>query len=188
MDSFLQSFIAVLIASMGDAPQLMAAILAMRFAGTRAVLGGVVLACTLNVIISAGGGGAMHNAVDGPFFALLQLVAFAGAGLSMIILRPKLRVPKQESAGTLFTVFVTVAALQLLDKSQFLIAAFSARTGQPLVIGAAGLLALLVAIVPAVVLRERLGAILPLPLIRRIGGAAFLIVAVSLGFRLFRLT
>ncbi len=189
MDHFYQTFLAVLLASLGDAPQLLAAACAMHFARTREVLTGVILACTLNVIISVGAGASMRGSVDvgtaGRLFLLLQAVAFAGAGLSMLLFKPRVRIPKPGKWGVVFTVFVTIAALQLLDKGQFLIAAFTARSGQPGIVALAGWLALMLAIVPAVLLKERLGRILPLALIRRISGGVFVLAAGYFAARAF---
>lgn len=184
MDQFLQLFLSVLLASIGDAPQLLAAVVAMHYAKTQEVLAAVVLASLFNVGISVGAGAGLHQGVldgsiDPRFMLLLQAAAYLTAGLAMLVLRPKVRPPKSDGHSAFFAVFVTMAALQLLDKSQFLIAAYSARAGQPVLLGLAGFLALMVALIPAVVWRERLSR-LPLPLIRRVGGGLFCLIAVAL--------
>ena len=184
MDIFLQTLLSVLVASIGDAPQLLAAVVAMHYIKTREVVAGVVLARAFNVVISVGAGAGMHAAVlDGSiaprFMMLLQAAAYLTAGLAMLFMRPKVRAPKKDGHGAFFAVFVTMAALQLLDKSQFLMAAFTARHGAPVMVGAAGMMALMLALMPAIVFRERLSR-LPLPLIRRVGGAVFCLVAVAL--------
>jgi Ca2+/H+ antiporter, TMEM165/GDT1 family len=188
MDIFLQVLLCVLVASIGDAPQLLAAVVAMHYAKMREVVVGVVLASAFNVVISVGAGASLHGAVldgtiDPRFMMLIQAAGFLTAGLAMLFLRPKVRVPKNDGHGALFAVFVTMAALQLLDKSQFLMATFTARHGQPVMVGTAGFLGLMLALIPAIFLRERLGAMLPLPLIRRIGGGIFCLVAVALVIR-----
>ena len=185
MDIFLQVLLSVLFASMGDAPQLLAAVVAMHYAKMREVVAGVVLASAFNVVISVGAGISLHSAVldgsiDPRFMMLLQAAGFLTAGLAMLFLRPKVRAPKDDGHGALFAVFVTMAALQLLDKSQFLMATFAARHGQPVLVGFGGFLALMIAILPALFLRERLGKTLPLPMIRRIGGGVFCLVALAL--------
>lgn len=184
MDHFLQLFLSVLLASIGDAPQLLAAVVAMHYVKTRDVIVAIALASLFNVIISVGAGASLHAAVldgsiDPRFMLVLQAAAYLFAGVAMMATRPKVRAPKNGSHGPFFAVFVTMAALQLLDKSQFLIASFSAHFGQPLVTGLAGFLALLAAILPAAIWREQL-ARLPLSRIRRIGGGLFCLVAAVL--------
>ncbi len=185
MDIFLQVLLSVLVASMGDAPQLLAAVVAMHYAKTREVVAGVLLASAFNVVISVGAGASLHasiadGSIDPRFMMLLQAAGFVTAGLAMLFLRPKLRAPKDDGHGALFAVFVTMAALQLLDKSQFLMATFAARHGQPVLVGVGGMMALMIALLPAIIFRERLGKMLPLPMIRRVGGGVFCLVAVAL--------
>lgn len=188
MDIFLQVLLSVLLASIGDAPQLLAAAVAIHYAKTRDVLAGVMLASAFNVVISVGAGASLHGAVldgsmDPRFMMLLQAAGFLTAGLAMLFFRPKVRVPKDDGHSAFFAVFVTMAALQLLDKSQFLMATFAARHGQPVMVGVGGFLALMIAILPALTFRERLGKMVPLPLTRRIGGSVFCLVAIALVVR-----
>ncbi len=184
MDIFLQTLLSVLLASIGDAPQLLAAVVAMHYAKTRDVVAGVVLASAFNILLSIGAGiglnqGVLDGSIDTRFMMLFQAAAFLTAGIAMVALRPKVRAPKKDGHGAFFAVFVTMAALQLLDKSQFLMASFTARHGSPVMVGAAGMMALMLALMPAVLWRERLSR-LPLPLIRRVGGAVFCMVGVAL--------
>ena len=185
MDIFLQVLLSVLLASMGDAPQLLAAVVAMHFAKTREVVIGVVLASAFNVVISVGAGASLFasivdGSIDPRFMMLLQAAGFLTAGLAMLVMRPKVRAPKDDGHSAFFAVFITMAALQLLDKSQFLMATFAARHGAPVMVGLGGMMALMIALLPALFLRERLGKMLPLPLIRRVSGGLFCCVAAAL--------
>ena len=83
------------------------------------------------------------------------------------------------------TAFLGLFILEFGDKSQFIIAAQSARTpfwGMTLLGGFAGIMA---ATVPAILLRDRLAKIVPLNPIRWLSGAVLLIWGIMLATQAF---
>lgn len=175
MSDFLPLFLSVLLAEIGDAPQLLAAILAMRFADKRPLLLGLCLAAAFSAAMSAVAGFGLHAVLNARALMGFQALTLIMAGGGMLVWKRRVKPLSDWQTGAFFTAFVGLAALQIGDKSQFLIAASAARMGSVAVPMLAGFLAILIACVPAIVLQERLARVLPITLLRKAGGAVLTI-------------
>jgi Ca2+/H+ antiporter, TMEM165/GDT1 family len=187
MDALLSTFIAAFVAEMGDRSQILAAALAIRFRNDRAILAGLILASSINTAISAAAGSVIDSWISEEPVRLFIALAYIFAGVGMLAWRRKVDILSGWKTGAFLTSFIGLFILQFGDKSQFLIAANSANTPLWGFAFAGGLLGILAASVPAVLLREKLAALLPIKLIRRAGGAAMLLWGLYLALGVFDL-
>lgn len=187
MDAFLTTLISTLLAEMGDRTQILTAVLALRFHKNGAVITGLALATLLNSAISAVGGSVIDQWISERPVLLFAGLAYIFAGAGMLMWRRKVELLEKWKTGAFLTSFLGLFILQFGDKSQFLILANSARTplwGFALIGGWAGIMA---ACIPAILLREKLAEILPMRMIRRVGGVLMLLWGLWLGLRAFGL-
>lgn len=175
MDALLSTFIAVIIAEIGDRGQILAAALAIRFGNVRAIIAGLAAAAALNCAISAAAGSAMDGWISEEPLRLFAATAYILAGTGMLAWRRKVDMLTGWKTGAFLTSFLGLLILQFGDKSQFLIAANAAQTPIWGFAFVGGYLAVLAASIPAILLREKLAEILPIALIRRLGGAGMLL-------------
>jgi Ca2+/H+ antiporter, TMEM165/GDT1 family len=187
MDALLSTFLAVFLAEMGDRSQILAAALAIRFRNDLAILVGLALTSLLNVAISAAAGSVIDSWISEEPVRLFISLAYIFAGAGMLAWRRKVDILTRWKTGAFLTSFLGLFILQFGDKSQFLIAANAASTPFWGFTFVGGLLGILAACVPAVLLREKLVAILPIKLIRRISGAAMLLWGLYLALGVFDL-
>ncbi len=175
MDSFLATFISVLLAETGDRTQILAAALALRFHDDRRVLAGLLVATIVNCTISAIGGSAIDGWISEAPLKLFNGMAYVFAGVGMLLWRRRVDVLSGWRTGAFMTSFLGLFILQFGDKSQFIIAANAALTPLWGMTLAGGVLGVMVACVPAIILRERLATMLPLRGLR-IGGGIVLTI------------
>ena len=180
MDAFLTTFLSVILAEMGDRPQLLAGALAIRFHKNNAVIAGLMLATLLNCILSAVGGSVIDQWISEAPLKLFAGLAYIFAGAGMLMWRRRVDPLLGWKLNAFWTTFLGLFILQFGDKSQFIIAANAARHelwGFVLIGGFAGVMA---ACVPAIILREKLAALVPVNIIRWTGGALLLIWGIML--------
>lgn len=187
MDTLLSTFIAVLIAEMGDRGQILAALLAIRFGKDRAILAGLAAAAALNCGISAAAGSVIDSWISEEPLRLFAAMAYILAGAGMLAWRRKVDPLTGWKSGAFLTSFAGLFILQFGDKSQFLIAAKAAETPIWGFAFVGGYLGLLAACIPAILLRQKLAKILPLTPIRRLGGTAMLLWGIFLTLGVFDL-
>jgi putative Ca2+/H+ antiporter (TMEM165/GDT1 family) len=187
MDALLSTFLAVLLAEMGDRSQILAAALAIRFRNDLAILAGLALASLLNVAISAAAGSLIDGWISEEPVRLFIALAYIFAGAGMLAWRRKVDILSGWKTGPFFTSFLGLFILQFGDKSQFLIAASAANTPFWGFAFAGGLLGIFAACVPAIFLREKLAEILPIKLIRQVSGGAMLLWGLYLALGVFDL-
>ncbi len=175
MDALLSTLLSVLFAEIGDRSQILAAVLAVQYRGNRAVLAGLTAATLVNCTLSAFAGSLIDGWISEEPVRLFTALSYIFAGAGMLLWRRRVHIHRHWSAGAFLTSFAALFTLQIGDKSQFLIAANAANTpywGFALVGGFIGIMA---ACVPAVLLKERLAAMLPIQKIRLIAGVVMLI-------------
>jgi len=185
MDVALSTLLSVFLAEMGDRTQILAAVLALRYHRNGAIIAGLACATLLNCIISAVGGSVIDSWISEQPVTLFAGLAYIFAGAGMLLWRRNVNPLSGWKTPAFPTAFAGLFILEFGDKSQFLIAAQSARTpfwGMTLIGGFIGIMA---ATVPAVILRERLAKILPLKPIRWISGALLLAWGLSLASQAF---
>lgn len=174
MDIALSTLISVFLAEMGDRTQILAAALALRYHRNGAIIAGLACATLLNCIISAVGGSVIDSWISEQPVRLFAGLAYIFAGAGMLLWRRNVDPLSAWKTPAFLTAFFGLFILEFGDKSQFIIAAQSARTplwGMTLIGGFIGIMA---ATVPAVILRDRLAKVVPLKPIRWISGALLL--------------
>lgn len=185
MSDFLPLFFSVLLAEIGDAPQLLLAVLAIRFADKRPLFIGLCLAAAFSAGMSAVAGFGLHGVLNERALTGFQALTLIMAGLGMLFWKRRVKTLSDWTTGALFTAFVGLAASQIGDKSQFLVAASAARSGAIIVPAFAGFIAIMLACVPAIILQERLGRILPINGLRWSGGAVLTVAGLMLMAKAF---
>ncbi|MFC4293353.1 TMEM165/GDT1 family protein [Sphingorhabdus arenilitoris] len=187
MDAMLATFFAVLVAEMGDRSQVLAAALAIRFHDDRRILAGLTLATLLNCAISAAAGSVIDQWISEEPVRLFIALAYIFAGAGMLMWRRRVDILSGWKTGAFTTSFLGLFILQFGDKSQFLIAAQSAGTPFWGFAFAGGALGVLAACVPAILLREKMAQMLPIGLIRKMGGLLLLLWGAYLALGVFDL-
>ena len=106
---------------------------------------------------------------------LFNGLAYVSAGFAMLWRRRPVDLLSGWKIAPFVTAFLGLFILQFGDKAQFIIAANAAMTPHPMFTGVGGCLGIMATIVPAIFLKERLAQLLPLPTIRKVGGALLLL-------------
>ena len=185
MDALLSTFLSVFLAEMGDRTQILAAALALRYHKNGAILVGLALATLCNSALSAAGGSVIDQWISEAPVKLFAGLAYIFAGAGMLMWRRTVDPLTNWNMPAFLTAFLGLFILEFGDKSQFIIAAQSARTpywGMALIGGFTGIMA---ATIPAVLLRERLAQIVPLKPIRWISGGLLLLWGFMLATQAF---
>lgn len=180
MEAAFITFLSVFLAETGDRTQILAAALALRYHKNNAIIGGLACATILNCAISAMGGSVIDGWIGERPLKLFAGLAYIFAGAGMLLWRRNVDPLLSWKTPAFLTAFLGLFILEFGDKSQFIIAAQSARTpfwGMTLVGGFLGIMA---ATVPAVILRDKFAKIVPLKPIRWLSGGLLLMW----GFRL----
>jgi putative Ca2+/H+ antiporter (TMEM165/GDT1 family) len=119
MDAFLATFLSVILAEMGDRPQLLAGALAIRFHRNGAVIAGLALATLLNCILSAVGGSVIDQWISEAPLKLFAGLAYIFAGAGMLLWRRRVDPLLGWKLNAFWTAFLGLFILQFGDKSQF---------------------------------------------------------------------
>jgi Ca2+/H+ antiporter, TMEM165/GDT1 family len=175
MDNLLATLFSLLITEIGDRPQILAAALALRFGNDRVVIWALALATAINCIVSAALGSTIDEYVSEDPVRLFNGLAYVLAGIGMLSWRRRVELLEGWKIGHFLTAFLGLFILQLGDKGQFIIAANAAMTPNWGFTAVGGWIGIMAAILPAIVLKERLAERLPMTAIRRAGGVALLL-------------
>jgi Ca2+/H+ antiporter, TMEM165/GDT1 family len=187
MDSLLATLFSVLIAEIGDRPQILAAALALRFGNDRMVIWALALATALNCAISAVAGSVIEQWISEDPLRLFNGLAYVSAGVAMLWWRRPVDLLTGWKIAPFLTAFLGLFILQFGDKAQFIIAANAAMTPHWAFTAFGGWLGVMAAVVPAIVLKEKLATLLPLPSIRKAGGVLLLLWGVYQALRAWRI-
>lgn len=187
MDSLLATFFSVLIAEIGDRPQILAAALALRFGNDRMVIWALAVATALNCAISAVAGSVIDQWISEDPLRLFNGLAYVSAGVALLWWRRPVDLLDGWKIAPFLTAFLGLFILQFGDKAQFIIAANAAMTPHWMFTGLGGWLGIMAAVVPAILLKERLAQLLPLSTIRKTGGIVFLLWGIYQTLRAWRI-
>jgi len=175
MDALLIALLGCLLGEIGDKSQLLVLALATRYDRDGAVIAGIVVAAVANAAISAFAGawiGPMLGA-DARLLFLALAILFLGAGLLWRVSPPDTL--DGWPTGPFLTTALGLFILGFGDGPQFLILGIATRTADPALAGIGGAIGVIVALVPVVLVRAQLLAVLPLRAIRWPGGAMLLL-------------
>lgn len=178
VDAFLTSLFALLLAEMGDRPQILCAALAIRYGRAAPVIWGLGLATLFNCLISAFAGSAVNQWISEEPVQLFYALSLLLAGIGMMAWRRPVDLLDTWTLGPFWTSFLGLFILQLGDKGQFILAATAARTDAWGFAAAGGWIGVMAACVPAVIFQEKLAEMLPVKAIRYTGGGMFLVIGI----------
>jgi Ca2+/H+ antiporter, TMEM165/GDT1 family len=187
MDSLIATFLTLILTETGDRTQLLAAALAVRFGRDRPVIVGFALASLANCLIAAFAGSYINQWISQDPLRLFNGLAYVLAGVAMLAWRRKADLLNGWKTGPFFTVFIGIFILQFGDKGQFVIGANAAMADHWLFPAIGGWLGTLAAVVPAILLKERLAKLLPLGAIRIGGGILLTLFGLFQAFKAWRI-
>lgn len=183
VDAFLTSLFALMLAEIGDRPQILCAALAIRYGRVVPVLWGLGLATLLNCLISSFAGSAVNQWISEEPVQLFYALSLLFAGIGMVAWRRPVDLLDTWTLGPFWTSFMGLFILQLGDKGQFILAATAARTDAWVFAAAGGWIGVMAACVPAVIFQEKLAGMLPVKAIRYTGGGMFLVIGTVMALR-----
>jgi putative Ca2+/H+ antiporter (TMEM165/GDT1 family) len=178
MSVFLTTLLLAALTQMGDRTQILAAGLSIRFANRAVVIAGCGLATAINCALAAYAGTLIRGWIDGDALVLFYALAVTFAGIAMLAWRRPVDMLENWPFGPFLTVFFGLFIVQFSDKGQFLISALVANDRSYLFAMLGGWLGVMFALVPAIVLQERLAAMLPVKAIRNVGGFGFVLTGI----------
>jgi Ca2+/H+ antiporter, TMEM165/GDT1 family len=174
VDALIPAFIAVLLAETGDRTQSQAHQLGLSFANHRPIYVALVVVTTINLAIGGIGGSYIASLISSDARTLFAGLALLIGGLPMLI---RISAPRPVSHTQPFlNSLIRFFPAQIAGASPFIVAGLSARTDMAGFAIAGGFAGIMVAAVPALLLKEEWPGVLPLPLLRRIA-AVLLILA-----------
>ena len=180
MDALLTALLGCFLAEIGDKNQLLVLALATRFRRDGAIIAGIMLAASANAAIAAVAGAflAPMLSADARLLFLALAVLFLGVGLLWRVKAPD---PLADwPTGPFLTAALGLFILGFGDGSQFLIVGLATRTAEPVLAAVGGTLGVMAALVPVVLLRERMLPAGPIRAIRVSVALLMLIVALTL--------
>ncbi|MEM2874518.1 MAG: TMEM165/GDT1 family protein [Candidatus Hadarchaeales archaeon] len=176
--AILMTFGVILVAELGDKTQLATILLSTRY-GAKEVFAGALAGISIVNGLSIALGTAIGSFITGRAIAALGASIFIIFGLRTL-LQGKEDELKSWRGGKPFTIsLMTIAMMELGDKTQFSILALSARFGSPLFVLLGALLAYIILMGLGVIIGSRLARRLPLRFIRVLAGTAFLILGAA---------
>ena len=164
MEALLPVFIGVLLAETGGRMQRVANGLGLKFAEHGPLYLGLTISTLLNLGFGAVGGAVIATMIAYDARSLLFGLALVFAGLPMLLRVGSPKIPRSISGLT--ASLTGFARVQFGDASQFIVFAIAARAGEPLLALLGGLLGVLAAATPAILLGEDWPGKLPLRVIR----------------------
>ena len=173
MDALLTAFVSAFLAEWGDKTQLVVAMLAATTRRPGQVLAGLFLAALASNIVAGLAGVYIAQTITIRAMTLMVALALLFAGGSGLIRRRRpapatVRVP-------VLTAFILCLAAEMGDRTQFLTFALAGRFDSAPLAAAGATAGILVACVPAALLGERLGEVVPVRAIRYSVAGLFLI-------------
>lgn len=187
MESLLLAFLSVLIAETGDRAQILTAALAQRFARPVPIILAIIFGCATNSMIAVCAGQQLQTMISEDPVRLFGGLAYLITAISMLAWHRKVNLLDQWKTGPFLTTFLGLFILQFGEHAQFLILAIAASDDQVIWAGIGGWLGMIAALVPAVLMQERFGEVLPLAKIRKGASILFLIYGSYLALRAWRL-
>lgn len=187
MEALLTSFIAAALGELGDKTQLLVIALAAHYRRPGTILIALLAAALANSLIAALGGTLVHDMITLRAISLLLAVALLYAGIIGLMTPRHIDVPHWK-APVFLVAAISLFAAEFGDKTQFLTFALAAKFDSLSLaaLGATG--GVVAANIPAVILGERLGKMMPLKAIRITAAAIFILLGFILAMSSLRLT
>lgn len=175
MDAFLTSTLVVALAEIGDKTQLLAIVLAARFAKPVPIIAGIFVATIANHAIAAWLGVQAAGFFEGAWFAYLVAVGFIAMGLWTLI-PDKLDEEEEKPSrfGPFLTTLVAFFLVEIGDKTQVATIALGAQFQSTLWVAMGTTLGMMIANVPAVFAGKAILRVVPLATVRYVAAALFI--------------
>lgn len=187
MNSFLITLLVIAIAEMDDRPQLLSAVLAMRFKNDKIIILGLLVATIINCALSAYLGSMVKNWISMDALKLFASIAYIMGGIGMLLWYRPLDLLENWKLGAFATSFLGIFILQIGDKSQFILGANAAQADHWMFPFLGAIIGIMLANVPAVIFKEELSNIIPLKIIRRVGGIIITLWGIIMAMQAFRI-
>lgn len=188
MDAMMTSLLLLLLVAIDDRPQLLCAALAIRFEQRWMIAAGLAVAAFVNCVIAAWLGSYVNRWISEDAVQMFFALSLIFAGFGMFAWRRPIDLLENWKIGPFATAALGLLILIFGDKGQFILGANAARTDAWIFAAIGGWIGLMIACLPAIILQEKLAAILPLALIRKIGGALILLLGLILALGALGLT
>jgi putative Ca2+/H+ antiporter (TMEM165/GDT1 family) len=176
MDAFLLSTLVVALAEIGDKTQLLAIVLATRFARARlSIVAGIAVATLANHFLAAWAGAAVGRWLEGDWFQI-------GVGVSFLAMAGWTLIPdeldedgeaKPARFGPFLATTVAFFLVEIGDKTQIATVALGARFHDAVTVTLGTTLGMMLANVPAVYLGGALVKAVPLSVVRKVAAGLF---------------
>ena len=176
MEALLFSFVAALLASVGDRAQLLAALLSAKRNQPLQVLAGLAIGAAAICTIAAFAGAALHDLITVRAQVMMIALALAFAGVMGLFSPDPPGLAARFKGGSFLTALLFGFAFSSGGRIQFMILAFAARVELPSLTAVGGTVGMLLAALPAALLgKEWLQ--LPLRPVRIVLAILFLVAA-----------
>ena len=169
MDALLLALLGCALVEVGGPASLLAARLAARLTPGAPLLCGLLLATATNAALAAAAGWFVAGLLGGQARLLFLALALLVGGVSMLL---PVRQPDSLDGwrtGAFLTGLLGFLILGFGDSASFLILGIVAKTGNPVLAASGGTAGVLIAVAPALLVRDFAGGV-PLAIMRRIGG------------------
>lgn len=181
VDALFTSTLIVAIAEFGDKTQLLAILLATRFRKPLPIIAGILVATLANHALAALLGSQAAMLLDSIWFRYAIAASFIAMAIWTLI-PDKIDDLDDKSSryGAFLTTTIAFFLVEMGDKTQVATVMLGARYHDVLSVTAGTTLGMMLANVPAVLIGQQLVARVPLPLVRSIAAALFLIIGLWL--------
>ncbi|MFS0738343.1 TMEM165/GDT1 family protein [Sphingomonas sp. 1P06PA] len=188
MDALLTTFLAALVAELGDKSQLMALALVARFPDRRgAVLCGIAAGLLATALLAAAGGALVADLVNFRAVSLMCGLALIFAGITMFRPPATPREAIYDRLGAFGAAAFAIGVMAFGDRTQFLTFALAARADSVVLAGIGGGLGALAATLPVALAGRQLADRLPLRPMRATAGALLVLIGTIVALNALRL-
>jgi putative Ca2+/H+ antiporter (TMEM165/GDT1 family) len=185
VEALIPAFIAVLLAETGDRVQTQAHRLGLAFTDHRPIYTALIIGTAINLTIGGIGGSYIASLISFNARTLFAGVALLLGGLPMLF-----KVSEGKPIGQtspFLTSLIRFFPAQIAGASPFIVAGLAARTDMAGFAIAGGFMGVMVATVPALLLKEEWPGALPLLLLRRIAAVLLILAGLWLAINALRL-
>lgn len=182
MTDFIQSFLLVTAAEMGDKTQLLALILASRYRAPWTVLAGITVATIFNHALAALAGRWLTNFIPHDWLQIGLSITFVLFGLWLLIPDKESDENTSSRFGPFVTTMIVFFLAEMGDKTQLATVGLAMNSQNVLAVTTGSTLGLLAANIPAIWFGEKFLAKIPMKFVRIFSCILFLIFAAWIAF------
>lgn len=176
MDALVTSLLLVALTGIGGRSQLFCAAMALRFDNSRVIFAAFAIASLINCAIASFGGVVVGQWISNDAVQLFYALSLIFAAGGMLFFQQPVDILAKWKIGAFLTCLLGLFILQLGDKGQFILAATAARTQSGFLTMLGGWVGSLLVFAPAILLKDRIAAIVPVRWIRLGGGCLLLAI------------